>query len=119
MGSWPWTVVYWGFVSVSTLTLFPIALLIFVITLPFDRRRVVLHRFTCFWASLYTWFNPLWPVTVVGREKIDPRRTYYYYVESISMDGVRERFTPVGKAGPKIEPEGKDGEAPEDGEAGS
>lgn len=33
---------------------------------------------------------------------IDPRRTYYYYVESISMDGVRERFTPIGKAPPKI-----------------
>ena len=38
-------------------------------------------------------------------DTIDPHRTYYYYVESISMDGVRERFTPVGKAGPKIKPE--------------
>lgn len=38
-------------------------------------------------------------------DTIDPRRTYYYYVESIAMDGVRERFTPVGKAGPKIKPE--------------
>ncbi len=33
---------------------------------------------------------------------IDPRTTYYYYVESISMAGVRERFTPVGKAPPKV-----------------
>ncbi len=38
-------------------------------------------------------------------DTIDPHRTYYYYVESISMSGVRERFTPVGKAGPKIKPE--------------
>ena len=30
----------------------------------------ILHLFTCFWASLYTWMNPAWPVTVVGREKI-------------------------------------------------
>ncbi len=35
-------------------------------------------------------------------DTIDPRRTYYYYVEAISMDGRRERFTPVGKAGPKV-----------------
>lgn len=33
---------------------------------------------------------------------VDPRKTYYYYVESISMDGVRKRFTPIGTAEPKI-----------------
>jgi len=37
-------------------------------------------------------------------DTIDPRKTYYYYVESISMSGVRQRFTPVGKAPPKIPP---------------
>ncbi|MEM1179355.1 MAG: hypothetical protein AAGM22_13480 [Acidobacteriota bacterium] len=31
-------------------------------------------------------------------DTIDPTKAYYYYVESISMDGVRERFTPVVKA---------------------
>ena len=35
-------------------------------------------------------------------ETIDPTKTYYYYVESISMSGERERFTPVGQVGPKI-----------------
>lgn len=37
-------------------------------------------------------------------DTIDPHLTYYYYVESISMSGVRERFTPVGEAGPKLPP---------------
>ncbi len=41
-------------------------------------------------------------------DTIDPYKTYYY-VEAISMNSVRERFTPVGKAGPKIKP--KAGEA--------
>ena len=35
-------------------------------------------------------------------DTIDPHRTYYYYVESISMSGERERFTPIGKAAPKL-----------------
>jgi len=35
-------------------------------------------------------------------DTIDPRKVYYYYVESISMDGIREHFTPVIKAKPKI-----------------
>ena len=36
-------------------------------------------------------------------DTIDPHKAYYYYVESISMDGVREHFTPVIRAKPKIE----------------
>jgi hypothetical protein len=29
---------------------------------------------------------------------------YFYYVESISIDGVREKFTPTFRAGPKPTP---------------
>ena len=32
---------------------------------------------------------------------IDPTKGYFYYVESISLKGVREKFTPVIKAAPK------------------
>ena len=32
---------------------------------------------------------------------IDPTKGYFYYVESISLKGVREKFTPVIKAKPK------------------
>lgn len=32
----------------------------------------------------------------------DPHKTYYYYVESISLEGVREQFTPIIKAKPKL-----------------
>lgn len=33
---------------------------------------------------------------------IDPCRSYFYYVESISMNGDREHFTPVGQAKAKL-----------------
>lgn len=29
-------------------------------------------------------------------------KAYYYYVESISLDGIRERFTPIFKSKPKF-----------------
>ena len=67
---------YWIFIILSSVAMFPVALLCWALTLPFDRRKVILHRLTCFWASLYTWLNPAWPVKVVGREKIDPDETY-------------------------------------------
>ncbi len=68
--------VFWLFIVVSSIMLFPIAALIWAATVLFDRRLVILHRFTCFWASLYTWFNPVWRVTIEGREKIDPSVPY-------------------------------------------
>ena len=67
---------FWAFLVLSSLALFPIALAIWAVTAPFDRRGVVLHRFTCFWASLYTWLNPLWPVRIEGRERIAADTAY-------------------------------------------
>jgi len=64
------SLLFWTFLALSSVALFPVALLIWAVTAPFDRRKVLLHRFTCFWASLYTWLNPAWPVTVEGRENI-------------------------------------------------
>ena len=67
---------FWIFLLVSSLALFPIAVLCWGLSLPFDPRKVILHRFTCFWSSLYTWLNPAWSVQVIGREKIDPKQAY-------------------------------------------
>lgn len=33
---------------------------------------------------------------------IDPYREYFYYVESISLQGIREQFTPIIRAKPKL-----------------
>lgn len=67
---------FWVFLTVTSLACFPVAVLIWAVTSPFDRRRRALHLFTCFWASLYTWFNPAWPVTIEGRDRIGKNRTY-------------------------------------------
>jgi 1-acyl-sn-glycerol-3-phosphate acyltransferase len=76
---------FWTFLVASSVLLFPIALLLWCLTVPFDRRLVALHGFTCFWASLYTWVNPLWPVTVRGREKISSGETYMMVANHLSL----------------------------------
>lgn len=37
-------------------------------------------------------------------DSIDPHKPYYYYIESISVDGVRKRFSPVKFADAKLKP---------------
>src|SRR5215468_5990467 len=70
------SLLFWIFMVVSSLLLFPIASLVWATTVLFDRKLVVLHRFTCFWASLYTWLNPVWRVHIEGRERIRPDVAY-------------------------------------------
>ena len=83
------SLLFWTFLVVSSLVLFPIAVVLWAITSPFDRRRALLHQFTCFWASLYTWLNPAWPVTIEDREHI--RR------DAVGRDkGHRLLFDPCG-----------------------
>jgi 1-acyl-sn-glycerol-3-phosphate acyltransferase len=67
---------FWAFLTLSSIALFPVALLIWAVTAPFDPRLRLLHLFTCFWGSLYTWLNPAWPVQLRGRDKIRPGVTY-------------------------------------------
>jgi len=68
------TVYFWSFMLITSLILFPVALLLRLVTAPFDRRLVLLHRFTSFWGSLYTWGNPLWSVEITGQEYLASMR---------------------------------------------
>lgn len=80
-----YSTLFWGFLVASSVALFPVAIAIWALTTPFDRRLVALHRFTCFWASLYTWVNPLWPVTMRGRERIRAGETYVMVANHLSL----------------------------------
>ncbi len=85
--------VFWAFLVLTSLLFFPIALGIWLLTRPFDRRLVWLHRFTCFWAALYVWMNPAWPLTVRGREKIRPGETYVMVANHQSLLDILVLFT--------------------------
>jgi len=51
------------------------ALLIWLSTVLFDKRLYILHLFTSFWASVYTWVVPAWSISIRGRQYIQ-NRTY-------------------------------------------
>jgi 1-acyl-sn-glycerol-3-phosphate acyltransferase len=79
------SIVFWSFLFVSSVALFPVAVLIWAVTAPLDPRKRLLHRFTCFWASLYTWFNPAWPVTIEGRAKARTDRPTVMVANHLSL----------------------------------
>jgi 1-acyl-sn-glycerol-3-phosphate acyltransferase len=61
---------YWLFALVTMPVLFILALGVFLVTAPFDRRRLALHLVSCAWGGLYVRANPFWRLRVEGREGI-------------------------------------------------
>lgn len=49
---------------------FCVAVVIKLVTWPFDRNGLVLHLFSCFWAQTYFQMHPFWRMQVRGREKL-------------------------------------------------
>lgn len=70
------SIVFLIFIALTSIPLFLTALILRLATYPFDRRLRLLHLFTCFWASLYTWTMPAWRIYIEGREKIRKNATY-------------------------------------------
>lgn len=65
--------IFWLYIGLLCIAIFPVAALIWLITLPFDRRGWLLHKLTCVWAGMFTWPNPHWNVTIENIEKAAPR----------------------------------------------
>lgn len=64
------------FIAITSVPLFLIALSIWILTYPFDRRLRRLHLYTCFWASFYTWIMPAWRIRIEGRGNVRKDATY-------------------------------------------
>jgi 1-acyl-sn-glycerol-3-phosphate acyltransferase len=62
------SVLFWAIVALTCPLFFVGAVAVWALTLPFDRRRVVLHLYSCAWAVFYIHVNPLWRIRTSGRE---------------------------------------------------
>lgn len=83
---------FWIFIILTSLLAFPIAVLIKLLTMVFDKRLILLHRFTCLWASLYSWLNPFWSVRVSGRSHIKRNQVYVYVCNHQSLADILVLF---------------------------
>lgn len=61
---------YWLYAVLSLAVLFAGLVVVYALTVPFDRRRVIIHLYSCAWGYMYVKFHPLWKARFEGREKV-------------------------------------------------
>jgi 1-acyl-sn-glycerol-3-phosphate acyltransferase len=82
------SILYWTYLGLTAIVLYVGALAIWLVTAPFDPARVVLHRYTCWWAQLYLRCLPGCHLRVEGREKITPGTAYVLVANHQSMTDI-------------------------------
>ncbi len=70
------SICFLAYIIVTSAIFFVMALAIWLVTFAFDRRLVILHMFTSFWACVYLWTMPAWSVSARGRHKINHKLSY-------------------------------------------
>jgi 1-acyl-sn-glycerol-3-phosphate acyltransferase len=66
----------WVLILIGSPILWVGAFVIWLVTLPFDRRLRILHLYSCWWASIYTYIFPYWSVSVRNRERLRSDRAF-------------------------------------------
>jgi 1-acyl-sn-glycerol-3-phosphate acyltransferase len=77
--------IVWIFCSIFALVLFPLSVVIWLITYPFDRERVVMHWWLVAQGILFSRMIPLWRIKVEGRDKAAKGKTYVIISNHQSM----------------------------------
>lgn len=63
-------------VFITSLVSFFLSLVIWSLTFPFDKNRIILHRLTCYCLAFWAFIMPTWRIKVEGREKIRKGERY-------------------------------------------
>ncbi len=79
------SIFFYTFVSISSVFFFCTALLIWAVTMLFDRRLKTLHYFSAFWAGCYLKIIPAWNIKIIGREKIESDKCYVIVSNHLSQ----------------------------------
>jgi 1-acyl-sn-glycerol-3-phosphate acyltransferase len=83
--------------------LFPVTFIIWLLVLPFDRNRVIVHWLLVYQGILLTWVVPLWKIRIEGLEKVDRGTTYVIIsnhqsmLDIIMLNRIRCKFKWISK----------------------
>ena len=87
------SICFWSFLAVSSVLCFVVAVVLWIVTAPFDRQRRINHLWSCSWASLYALWYPGWKVRTLHRDRIQRGQAYVLAANHTSIADIVLLFT--------------------------
>ncbi|WP_394826178.1 lysophospholipid acyltransferase family protein [Pendulispora albinea] len=87
------TLLLWTFLGLTSVVCLLVAVVLWVVTAPFDPQRRVNHMWSCAWASIYAVFYPGWKVRTIHRDRIAPNQAYVMAANHTSIADIVLLFT--------------------------
>ena len=78
----------WVIVLLTIVIYTPIFLVIWFLTVLFDKKLILLHYFSNIWGSSYNWFIPRWNVKVIGKENLNYSSNKIYVANHQSLEDI-------------------------------
>jgi 1-acyl-sn-glycerol-3-phosphate acyltransferase len=70
------SIIVW-FIGISfVIVTFPLTLLLWILTIPFDKDKVLIHMFLIYQSLILSYLIPIWKIRIEGREKAQKATTY-------------------------------------------
>lgn len=94
----------WTAMALLLLAWLPVTILLYLVTVPFDPGRTVLHRWGLLLGRTLRRLNPLWSLRAEGLERVPERKPFIYVsnhesnADTISLCVLRRQFKWVQKA---------------------
>lgn len=79
------SIFYYPIIVAWSLFYFVLMIVLWLLTVLFDKERIVLHKASHVWAHSIVFLNPLWKLQVTGKENIDKKGRYVITVNHQSM----------------------------------
>ncbi|MGB1274519.1 MAG: lysophospholipid acyltransferase family protein [Nannocystaceae bacterium] len=95
---------FWLYLVLSLMVFWFAVVGVWLVLLPFDRRRRFSHWYAWIWANHYVALSPFWKVNIVGRERIRDDQAYVLVANHQSFGdifvlyGLRKHFKWVAKS---------------------
>ena len=83
--------------------MFPLTFLIWLLVLPFDRDRVVIHWLLVYQSLIVSWLIPIWKIDIEGRKKASGGTTYVIIsnhqsiLDILLLNSLRYKFKWISK----------------------
>jgi 1-acyl-sn-glycerol-3-phosphate acyltransferase len=97
------SLLFWFYLTVSSIVLWMIAVCIWLITFLIDPRLKILHYFSSLWGYHYIVLSPIWKTKYEGREKIKKKGVYILtpnhqsFMDIFVLFGLRKHYKWVSK----------------------